>query len=191
MGCIGKIISFLRVILGLALVGCGLFALFYYGQYTTITCKKVAGAYVDCTKRILWLNKWQVLQDEVLPHVIKGRVENSCMTSRILYRKYRCFSDVLVIENKEKSFKISSPFFNETTVAETNDRINAYIHQPGGAPLIINCGNTLYTILGFGFVVVPFMGLGGMLLKAILPDRRIKSLQRKRNNTRVFPKKSS
>lgn len=156
--------SFLLIFSGLALIGVSLIALVAYGEYTTLTCAKVEGGQVDCVKQVRWLNLWPVSQAEVFPHIARARVEISCSTD--IDDTYRCANNVLVIENEEQPFKIGSPFFNEETAAETSTRVNAYIRQPGENPLVIASTNSLYTILGFIFVVAPFFSLGGILLWA-------------------------
>ena len=152
--------SFPLIFLGAVMVSIGFFALFAYGQFTTITCTNMEDGRVDCVKETSWYNLWPVSQAEVLPDIIRSRVEISCSSGGGSSR-YQCYSNVLVVENEEKSFEIGSPYFNETTAAKTSASINAYILQPSNIPLFIDCKSIPFAILGSIFVAMPFLILGG------------------------------
>jgi hypothetical protein len=150
--------SFALIFSGLGLMGFCFLALFVYGQFITITCIKMKDGQVDCTKETSWYNLWPVSPPEVLPHIIRANVDTSCSTGP--GSSYNCYSNVLVIENEDKSLEIGSPAFNETTAAEALIKINAYIIQSGDTPLVIECKNVERSI----FMAAPFFVSGAAAL---------------------------
>lgn len=137
----------------------GLFATLVFGRTTLIGCTRLEPSQVNCISQTMWFGLLP-LADEI----VYRQVESVMLTETCSGGGEGCQAGLSIRYEDQRSASITS--LNDAAARRAARVLTAYLSEPTSTTVAINGNRPARTMLGFTFIVIPFLSVGAAMLYA-------------------------